>query len=231
MGSNVSFQILNRSQLVNEVVVQLQKKISSGEIKIGDKIPTEPVLMEQFGVGRSTVREATRVLVHAGLLEKKQGLGTYLKANPMSHEPLGQRLQRAEILEVYEVRRMLELGMAKLAAERREDSDLALMRQHLDNRMLAIEQRKVEDYLTADILFHQAVATASKNAVVVDLYKTFASALREAFDKLVTDLDTHDPHVLFHENLFEAIEKQDAAAAVHWTLQNLDETVMQLKEM
>ncbi|MDF2958403.1 MAG: GntR family transcriptional regulator [Paenibacillus sp.] len=230
MNSKISFQNVNRRQLVDEVVMQLQKKISSGDIPPGHKIPTEPELMEQFGVGRSTVREAVRVLVHAGLLEKKQGFGTYLNTNLIIQEPLDHRLRRAEILEVFEVRRMLELEIAKLAAERRDDNDLAQMRGHLDKRAQAIQAAQVNDYLNADICFHIAVAAASKNAVVIDLYRTFSTVLREALSKLVSGSLVHDPHELFHENLYEAIKKKDPSAAIHWTVQNLDQTVAELEE-
>ncbi|MCR8632656.1 FadR/GntR family transcriptional regulator [Paenibacillus radicis (ex Xue et al. 2023)] len=230
MNAKVSFQNVSRRKLVDEVVMQLQKKISSGDIPPGQKIPTEPELMEQFGVGRSTVREAVRVLVHAGLLEKKQGFGTYLSTNLTIQEPLDHRLRRAEILEVYEVRRMLELEIAKLAAERRDDDDLAQMRQFLDQRAQALKIGPNNDYLNADISFHIAVAAASKNSIVIDLYRTFSTVLREALDKLVQVSTVHDSHDLHHENLYDAIKKKDAAAAVHWTLQNLEETVSSMKK-
>lgn len=230
MNSKISFQTVNRHQLVDEIVHQLQKKISNEEIQPGDKIPTEPELMEQFGVGRSTIREAVRVLVSAGLLEKKQGFGTFLKANPVIQEPLEQRLRRAEILEVYEVRRMLELEIARLASERRDEEDLKLMRQHLDVRLKALEQEKMADYLNADVQFHLAVATASKNTVVIDLYRTFSTVLREALDKLVKTSEVHHPHVEMHEGLYEAIKNRDAAAAIHWTTENLETTVAELRQ-
>lgn len=65
--------------------------------------------MQLFNVGRSTIREAVRVLVHAGLLEKRQGFGTYLKSSPIIQEPLTHRLHRAELIEVFEARKMIEL--------------------------------------------------------------------------------------------------------------------------
>ncbi|MBP1990953.1 FadR/GntR family transcriptional regulator [Paenibacillus eucommiae] len=232
MNAKVSFQTLNRPKLVDDVVVQLQKKISSGEIQHGEKIPTEPELMEQFGVGRSTVREAVRVLVHAGLLEKKQGFGTYLIASPVIQEPLANRLRRAEILEVYEVRKMLELEIAKLAAERRDQEDLDQMRSHLEIRSQALEKGDTQAYLKADVDFHLSVAVASKNAVVIDLYRTFSAVLLDALHKLTNEQrDEHDPHVLFHENLYEAIKAKDGSAAVHWTMQNLEKTVTELKQI
>ncbi|TVY03192.1 FadR/GntR family transcriptional regulator [Cohnella terricola] len=229
--SKVSFQTLSRTKLVDEVVVQLQKKISGGELKEGDKIPTEPELMEQFGVGRSTIREAVRVLVHAGLLEKKQGFGTYLaSSSQVIQEPLEHRLRRAEIFEVYEVRKMLELEISRLAAERRDEEDLEQMRRHLDQRSEALKKGDREGFVNADVKFHIAVAVASKNHVAVDLYRTFSSVLREALSKLEMEKEGHDPNTECHEKLYEAIKAKDVAASEHWTLQNLNYTVSQLRE-
>ncbi|MEF2964231.1 FadR/GntR family transcriptional regulator [Paenibacillus sp. M1] len=230
MNSKLSFEPLNRHRLVDDVVNQLQKRISEGGLQPGDKIPTEPELMEQFGVGRSTIREAVRVLVHAGLLEKRQGFGTYLKVSPVIQEPLAQRLKRAEILEVYEVRKMLELETARLAAGRREEKDLQAMRDCLDRRMAALNEDDMEAYLLADIDFHLSVAVASKNSVAADLFRTFSSVLLDALRNLVKDRNVHDPHVAYHESLYTAILERDADAAEQWTLMNLDGTVQQLKK-
>ncbi|GFZ81315.1 GntR family transcriptional regulator [Paenibacillus marchantiophytorum] len=231
MNSKMSFQPLNRPKLVDDVVNQLQKKISEGDIKPGEKIPTEPELMQQFGVGRSTIREAVRVLVHAGLLEKKQGFGTFLTAQTGMQEPLDHRLRRAEILEVYEVRRMLELEISRLAAERREEHDLEQMRCALDQRLEALEKGDISTYLSSDVKFHLSIAIASKNSVVIDLYRSFTSVLLETSHKLVSVQTVHDPHHLFHESMYQAIKDKDVAAAEHWTRQNLEETVSQLRKV
>ncbi|RKP48766.1 FadR family transcriptional regulator [Cohnella endophytica] len=225
----VSFQTLKRTKLVDDVVTQLQNTITSGGLKHGDRIPTEPELMSQFGVGRSTIREAVRVLVHAGLLEKKQGFGTFLSAASVMQEPLAHRLRRAEIMEVYEVRKMLELEISRLAAERRDEQDLEAMRRHLDSRQAALDKGDTSAYLNADVEFHNAVAVASKNNVAIDLYRTFSSVLRETLSNLAKDDEVHDPHVLFHEKLYEAIKEKDVAEAELWTKRNLDGTVEQLK--
>ncbi|OPH59435.1 transcriptional regulator [Paenibacillus ferrarius] len=230
MNAKMSFQTLNRPKLVDDVVNQLQKKISEGEIKPGEKIPTEPELMQQFGVGRSTIREAVRVLVHAGLLEKKQGFGTFLTANTGIQEPLDHRLRRAEILEVYEVRKMLELEISRLAAQRRNDLDLEQMRNALDQRQESLEKGDMSNYLVSDMKFHLSIAIASKNSVAIDLYRSFSTVFLEASHKLVSVQDVHDPHNLQHESMYQAIKDKDVSGAAYWTQQNLDDTVTQLKK-
>jgi len=127
------------------------------------------------------------------------------------------------------VRKMLELEITRLAAERRDDEDLEQMRHHLDQRAEALAKGDTNGYLNADIEFHMAVAIASKNHVVVDLFRTFSTVLRETLFKLAKVQETHDPHTYFHEQMYEAIKAKEVSAAVHWTLQNLDGTVKELR--
>jgi DNA-binding FadR family transcriptional regulator len=223
-----SFRPVQSTKLVDDVVNQIQQKISTGTILPGDKLPPEPELMQLFNVGRSTIREAVRVLVHAGLLEKKQGFGTYLKSSPIIQEPLTHRLLRAELIEVFEARKMIELEIARLAAQRHDDSDLLNMRQHLDARNSALQQNDSENYSKADVEFHMAVAIASKNAVIIDLYRTFTHILSDAMSKLNRNYSSHDPQSHYHEQVYEAIKNGDSDQAVHWTLNILNGTLSEL---
>lgn len=224
------FKNIERKKLGDQVIHQLQEKISLGELKPGEKIPTETELMTLFGVGRSTVREAVRVLAKAGLLEVRQGDGTYVLDRTNNLEPLEHRLRRASILEVYEVRRALELEIAKLAARRRSEEDLLAMRESLAKRR---EARRVNDkrsYVDADLFFHLAIAAASKNSVLTDLYFSFSNTVRDALDKLISDQELHKNQISIHEQLLAAIERQDEQAAVYWAAQNLDKTMEDLQE-
>ena len=106
----------HRASLVDQVIDQLKDQITSGAWAVGDKIPPEPVLSDGLGVGRNTVREAVRALTHAGLLECRQGDGTYVRATCEMSEAVRRRLRTAELVEVLEVRRLLEMEAARLAA-------------------------------------------------------------------------------------------------------------------
>ncbi|WP_312337521.1 FadR/GntR family transcriptional regulator [Anaerospora hongkongensis] len=223
------FRNIERKKLGDQVIHQLQEKISLGELKPGEKIPTETELMTLFGVGRSTVREAVRVLAKAGLLEVRQGDGTYVLDRTNNLEPLEHRLRRASILEVYEVRRALELEIAKLAARRRSEEDLLAMRESLAKRR---EARRVNDnrsYVDADLFFHLAIAAASKNSVLTDLYFSFSNTVRDALDKLISDQELYQNQISIHEQLLVAIAQQDEQAAVYWAAQNLDRTMEDLQ--
>ncbi|MFM9281589.1 FadR/GntR family transcriptional regulator [Paenibacillus jiagnxiensis] len=227
----VSFQTVQKKQIVNDVVEQLQKKISLGELAVGTKIPTEPELMALFGVGRSTIREAVRVLVHAGLLEKRQGHGTFVISASSSQEPLDLRLRRAEIMDVYEVRLMLEVEISRLAAERRDDRDLEHIQECLMLRNKYLASGDMELYFDADVSFHLAVAAATKNAVTVDLYRTFTAVLRQTIDKHSADPQITNYYTEQHINLYEAIRDRNADEAVACTLAHLEGVKKELQAL
>lgn len=227
--NNISFKNVQQRKLGDQVIQQLQEKISMGEFNPGDKIPTEPELMSMLGVGRSTIREAVRVLMKAGLLEVRQGDGTYVLDRTTNLEPLEHRLRRATILEVYEVRRILELEIAKLAAQRRTEDDLAHMRESLNRRR---EARRIDDnraYVDSDLAFHLAIAAASKNGVLSDLYLSFSNVLRDALEKLVSDRQLYQNQITIHEQLLDAIERKDEQEAEYWTSENLNRTMKDLQ--
>ncbi|MGG3279073.1 FadR/GntR family transcriptional regulator [Paenibacillus solani] len=228
MLSKGSVKPVQHHKLVDDVVIQLQNKISTEKLQPGDLLPPEPELMQLFGVGRSTIREAIRVLVHAGLLDKKQGFGTYLKSSPIIQEPLINRLHRAELIEVFEARKMIELENSRLAALRRDETDLANMREHLDTRKMALEQDDHDLYAKSDIDFHMAIAMASKNAVIIDMFRTFSQVLSDAMDKLNQNYRSHNPLSYYHEQVYEAIKQGDPDQAVKWTLDILNGTLAEL---
>ena len=106
--------IIQRRSLADEVAEQVQKQIIDGELKEGDKLPIEAELMKEFGVGRSSIREAVKKLENMGYLKVQQGKGTFITTPSLSQEPLEQRLKRADIKELYEVRNILESAIADI---------------------------------------------------------------------------------------------------------------------
>lgn len=218
-----------KRRLVDRVIDQLQEEISLGKLSPGDRLPTEDELTAQLGVSRTTLREAVGVLAHAGLLDVRQGHGTYVRAIPAPGEPLEQRLRRAVALEVYEVRRVLELETARLAAERRADEDVAVLRVHLAARAAARTRRDADAFVDADVALHVAIATASKNAVLADLFRAFASVLRDTIADVARDPALQEDTGALHEALVNAIADRDHVSAVGATIQLLEADARMLR--
>ncbi|MFE7661574.1 FadR/GntR family transcriptional regulator [Streptomyces celluloflavus] len=221
-----------RTSLVDLVIEQLERLIAEGEWEVGTKIPAEPVLVEQLDVGRNTVREAVRALVHTGMLEPRQGDGTYVRARSDFGAAVQRRLRRAENLEAYEVRASLERDAARYAAERRTDADLAALRGALAERGRAWDSGDVAAFIDADMHFHRTVAAAAHNSVLAELYEQLGDALHATLQAVVRtplpDAVRHQLHA--HTAIVDAIEARDADAAERAALAHLTEAMDALRE-
>ena len=203
----------SRRSLVDLVIARIQQQISLGVLLPGKRIPTETELGDVLGVSRTTIREAVVVLAHMGLLEVRQGDGTYVMASLPGRESLDQRLRRAAALEVYEVRRPLEIETARLAAARRTASEVRRLRELLAERDKLRAAGKSEQAVDVDVEFHRTIAVASRNAVLADVYNAFSIALRETLVHVAHDsvvgVDTTD----LHYALVDAIARGDEEGA------------------
>ncbi len=215
--------MIKKQQLADQVIEHFRKAIASGIYPIGSRLPAEPQLKQELGVGRSTLREAIRVLAHNGTLQVRQGDGTYVRAIPINSEPLVQRLRRAKAREIQEVRRTLEIEIARLAATRHNKSDLKKISRLLKDRRKALASNDMPALLEADVAFHCSIAEASGNEVLSDLYRIFALTLREALSILWAAAE-HDKSgmEILHKKLFNAIAARNGDLAAEITASLLD---------
>ncbi|GAA4662132.1 MULTISPECIES: FadR/GntR family transcriptional regulator [Amycolatopsis] len=201
-----------RTGLVDQVIGQLREAISQGEWAVGQRIPTEGALAETLGVGRNTVREAVRALAHSGLLEVRQGDGTYVRATSEVSGAI-RRLCGSELREVLQVRRGLEVEGARLAATERTEEDLARLRELLDERDRAQHERSLADFVRADTEFHLTVVRCGRNELLTELYRGLTEAITASVAATSEDhLTEHVP--IGHHGLLEAIADRDPARAV-----------------
>ena len=212
---------MKKSSLSDQVAARIKESIRSEAYQVGERIPTEPALMELFGVSRSTVREAVRSLINEGILEAQQGSGTYVKQKEPKNESLEHRLKRAALHQVYEVRQIIELEIARLAARRRTEADLAAMEQHLSDRRIAGDRGDRAGYVQNDVLFHTALAAATKNQVLEGLFQDFSRALEDVLDMVTPELQIRSDEGDCHFQILDAVREQDEAAAIYWAGKNL----------
>ncbi|WP_055491548.1 FadR/GntR family transcriptional regulator [Streptomyces sp. TP-A0356] len=201
-----------RSALSEQVIAELRTQITSGEWPVGSRIPTEPELVEQLGVARNTVREAVRALAHNGLLDIRQGSGTYVVATSELAGVMHRRFADAEPDHIAELRSTLESGAAQLAAERRTERDLKQLDALLARREEAWASGDTEAFVTADATFHMAVVAASHNDVMTAMYADLGEVLRDWLRDDVGGELTPETY-MDHTGLVEAIRAGDAAAA------------------
>lgn len=201
---------IQKGSLVETAIESLRHAIENQQWRVGDRLPVESELSEALGVSRNTVREAVRVLAHAGMLETRQGDGTYVRATRDAGETL-RRIASTQLTDQLEVRIMLETEAAKLAAQRRTDHDIHAMTAALDAR------GKSDNTLAArihhDETFHHALVAASHNSALTELYDYFSHAIKETIERTESDADLPEPSQEEHELLLAAVRRQDSEKA------------------
>lgn len=206
--------------LAQGLVETLSERIRSGGLRPGEKLPTESGIMREFGVSRTVVREALSRLQASGLVETHHGVGTYVL------EPSGGadfRVDPADIATVRDVLVLLELRIcleseaAGLAAARRSGEHLRAMRQALDDFKTALDAGG--DTITPDFRFHLLVAQATENRYFADLMSHLGSAIipRTRINSARFAQEDRGVYLarvnLEHEDIYGAIQRQDAEAA------------------
>jgi DNA-binding FadR family transcriptional regulator len=204
--------ILPRSSLVDAAAEALRSAIREGRWRVGERIPVEPRLAEMLGVGRSTVREAVRILASAGVLEVRQGAGTFVRT---AADPLAgiERLRRSGLRDQFEVRCALEAEAARLAARRAGPDDIAALHALLDARgEWTGEPADRAGFVARDYAFHRALVAASGNASLVNLYAVFADAVTGTIASCFSP-EIPDPGIPAHRAVVDAVAAGDGDAA------------------
>jgi DNA-binding FadR family transcriptional regulator len=182
--------------------------------------------MQQFRVGRSSIREAVRILSNCGLVNVKQGLGTFVNLNEGLDEPLHQRLKRADQSDLKEVRQLLEVKAAEKAALNRTKKDITIMTALLKKRKSAAEKQQTQACIDIDIDFHIAVADASGNEILADLYRTIAVQIKQVFTVLLEDTSKFIEKQQLHEDLLQSIIGKNPKQALQYATRITKETVI-----
>jgi GntR family transcriptional repressor for pyruvate dehydrogenase complex len=198
-----------------EVTRHLLQYLLSGDVRAGQKIPPERRLAEILGVGRSSVREAIKSLSLLGLLDVRQGDGTYLTGSTSDLLPQviewGLLLGERRVQDLMEARTHLEVTVSGLAAERRTDEQIARLRELVSAMEHAADD--LPTYVEADICFHLTIAEASGNQVLSGLLTSISSLLRVWAMQVLQSAGETATSLAVHTPIVDAIERRDADAA------------------
>jgi GntR family transcriptional repressor for pyruvate dehydrogenase complex len=201
---------LNSTQ---QVIGHVRELIERGELRPGDRLPPERDLATQIGVSRPTVSAAIRALAAMGVVQSRQGSGTYIPAGPpaLLSEPLRFQTALHNISrdEVYRARQILEVGAAGLAAEHATSDDLATMADEVASMFATVDQPLV--FLIHDVAFHRAIANASANLVIASLVDMVATLHYETRDQQPpADREELQDAAEMHRQIYRAIRARDA---------------------
>lgn len=222
---------LARAPLSATVALEIERQIIEQGLTAGATLPTEVQLMEQFGVSRTVVREAARTLVQKGLVDVRPGRG--MTVARVSVEQFAQQLTLllrtgyASLDQLFELRELLEPAIAQAAARARTAAHLTEMQE-----ILAVpEDAPADDFLTADLEFHTALARATGNPFFVLVTTPLQLLLHDTYDKavryVVYQRQTQDEH----REIYNAVEAKNGRAAATATKAHLRRARVTVREL
>jgi len=214
----LTIQTRKRADQVRDHMLML---IQSGTWQAGQTLPTERELMDMFGVGRSSIRDAVQSLSGLGILEARQGYGVFVKRASLDDVRRivsgALMLTQKAALQVVEAREVIELGAAKLAAERRTPEDLAEMSKAIELTRVALENGDVDLLVDSDISFHAAIVRAAGNDVLRTMLDSIAHILREHRRQTISRVKNRAVVLDAHQGIYNAILASDPRRAAQLT--------------
>jgi GntR family transcriptional repressor for pyruvate dehydrogenase complex len=210
----------------DKIIQQLKQLIVSGQLKPGDRLPAERVLAEKLGVGRSYVREAIRKLEFFGLLKTSPQSGTYVSGYSikMIEGVLTDiiNFNKDDFSALIEARYYMEINAARLAAMRRTDEDLALIRSAVEDYDSKVNNR--QDAIQEDMFIHLRIANATKNSVFESmLLMLLPDIIRNIVEKKICGDNRGIKAMTEHHEILRAIEDGDADGAGLAMAKHLDD--------
>ncbi|GAC1622998.1 MAG: FadR/GntR family transcriptional regulator [Candidatus Acidiferrum sp.] len=210
------YKIVQTSRLYEQIVLQIEESVQKGDLKVGDQLPAERELAQQFGVSRTAVREAVKALREKGIVEAFPGRGTFI-TDGASHgirqslDRLVKNGQPEGFAFLAEVREILEPEIASLAAIRAHEEDLATMREAIS--VMDTARQDPDAYIEADLDFHLSLAEAAANPLILSLIDSIVGILREQRMGIFRVDGGPERGQYHHKRILEAIEHRDSQGA------------------
>ncbi len=224
---------IRRVLVYEQVLDRIIKKIKEDGIKKGDRLPSEKEIANQLGVSRNSVREALRILTISGLIEPVSGKGTFLRYNLDVYEiPLNvvkAILSRASVIELMEVRRILEIEASGLAAIRASEEERKAFGQLWISLKKAFLEHNKEEWRDKGYEFHNKIVDMSGNILLKKLYKHITKELRNIRQVLVKEQGIETQQMEDHEKIFQAIMDGNGELARTFMQQHLNKVEEELK--
>ena len=207
--------------VTDDAILRVKEMIVSGELKPGDRLPREADLAERLGLSRNSLREAVKALSLVRVLDVRQGDGTYV-SSLRADDLLGALsfvldLHRGEdsVLEVLQVRRILEPAASALAAQRITVDEVAHLRALCDAGEAA---KSIEELVEHDLEFHRAIAKCSGNAYLAQLLDTLAGpTVRVRIWRGIGQGGAVDRTIAEHRQIVDALAAHETELARSWT--------------
>ena len=209
---NAGLRPVPRTRLYEHLVQSLLEYIKVNGLTSGDRLPAERELAAQLGVSRNSLKQAFVVLEVQGLVDIRQGDGTYLRRIDVQVEPVEVLLDRKQRLpDILDAREAIETKLAELAAVRRTNEDLQAMAAALEAMHASTSAGDLG--VEGDRQFHAAMATAGHSRILHDMYAALAPSISEARQESLRQPGRPQQSLEQHQQILEAIRKGDGAQA------------------
>ncbi len=212
---NAAMTPIDRSGITELVVQRIKDLLSRGELKAGSRLPPERELAEMLNISRPSLRTALKALSVMGIIRAKPGAGTYIAESlpevftePMHFMTL---INNTSIEELFEARRIIEAGLAELAAERAVEEDLEALNREIEGMRETIDDP--ENYLKHDVRFHQIMAHAANNKLMSGVMDTIAQLLFHIRRQTISNAKDLEEAIDWHRKIVDAIRKHDTKRA------------------
>lgn len=222
---------LAHSNVTDQIVQYFKENITAGIWTVGEKIPSENQLTETLGVSRASIRTAIQQLVGIGVLESRHGKGTFLMDDQVDEMAAGEGKITAQdcrdMQKVLEFRRIVESEACYLAAEHATDELIEMLQECLDR--MASNKENREEFITADIRFHELLCSASQNPLVEkSMSKVFEEARKE--HSRTYGLFGFKDGIYFHTLILNAIKSGNAKRARESMFEHLQQAIDKLNQ-
>ncbi|KOR12449.1 transcriptional regulator [Staphylococcus carnosus] len=225
---------ISKTKIYEKIADIILEQIKSGEYAVGDKLPSIQALSKEYGVSVASVREAFNALRTIGVIEIKQGYGTFVtQKEPVFFNLEESSLTRKQVEDLLELREIVELAIVKKAAELGTEENLLELKTALEMMESAVADGTSGE--AADLKFHLAIAKAAQNSMLFDLMNNISDVIQETmketrkmylFNKQRTLKRLYDEHL----KIYEAIEQRDVEAAennMRFHLEEVQDTILQ----
>jgi GntR family transcriptional repressor for pyruvate dehydrogenase complex len=200
-----------------KVIEYIKKQVENGQLLKGDKIPTERQLVELLGIGRNSIREALKILDIIGIIDRRQGDGSYIREefdNWFSESmSIAFMLSDTSKKEIFEFRNMIEVEIATLAAQRITDEEIEELK-ICYNKLSENNDQHVS--AKHDKVFHSLLAKASKNMIIMNAYNAMDYMLDQFIYNIRADVFKHEGKELLldiHKNIYDAVINRNSKQA------------------
>jgi GntR family transcriptional repressor for pyruvate dehydrogenase complex len=230
----LKYRRVERTAIPEQIAGRLIALIRENQLRPGDRLPPERALASMMGVSRSTLREALRALSILNIIEMRQGDGTYVSSLDIELlvEPLDYILtmDSPTLTQLFEVRRILELGAINLASERIQPEEIERLDNCLKRYVNGCQKGDYEMLLHADMDLHETIVQATRNPILLRFVTSLRLLGKASREHTVKLSGVPDQTIRDHEAIIEGLKKRDASASQRAMLKHLNHIETSLKE-